>query len=110
MKKVIYSSTSKRRSLDDLIEEEIDRLPERFTCVTRQPGSSSASPVFDIVSKSDFLKDPKKCFFIDNYWGYAFPHEIYIARPDEIKAAEDKEIEAIKSSYAKYNSAVAYRF
>lgn len=101
MKKVIYNSTSTRKSLYGLTEEEIAMLPKKFTCIIRHRDSFE----FTIVSKSDFLKVSDR-----DYWGYVDLHDMYIARPDEIEAAEDEEIEAIKSEYAKYKSAAARRF
>ena len=95
-----------KKSLADLSPDEIESLPDRFTCVTRTPGATTYSPVFQIVSKTRFIETPDKCFFIDSYWGYAYLRDVYLATYEDIEKYEQSRISAVKNGCSKYKSSV----
>lgn len=82
-------------------DEEIASLPDVFLCMTRYPGSSVSHYIFGTVLKSDFIKNPNKCFLIDSYWGYASGRDIYIATYKDIEEWRKKKIDDIEKEFSK---------
>ena len=107
------SENSKYYTLDNLTPEEIDMLPDKFLCMTRSPGLSYSHYVFKVIDKSKFLSDPKRCFFLDSYWGYAFPHDVYLASHADVEnyqrrkqADLEKKLENLKYEVRDFQDAV----
>ena len=100
MKKYISSSIKTLQysacSIDKLTPSQLDTLPEYFTCYTRSPGGYNSEYIFRVVSKDKLLTNPEKCFFIDSYWGYAFPHDVYLATVDTVERYQARELQKLK--------------
>jgi len=107
MKKVIASLSTEsfdvKEPLSHLTEAQIAALPDRFAVKTRIPGGNYGSK-FVVLSKARFIENPRECVFIDSYWGYAHPGDIYLATREDIynyqsrRSAElDQEKEILKN-------------
>lgn len=103
MKRVIKASTTyERLPITELTDDEIQRLPNQITVVTRRPGASSYSPEFRVVNR-DALENPDECIFIDSYWGYARGRDVYIATKGEVEEYFDKQIQRLQQNQRKFS-------
>lgn len=114
MKKVIASVSTElldvKEPLSSFTDEQIAALPAQFTVKTRIPGGNFGSK-FVVLDKARFLANPRECVFIDSYWGYAWPSDIYLATREAIynyqssRLAElDQEKEKLKNQVRKLSS------
>ena len=122
MKKYISADTATEQTekkwyeeaLAYMSEEELNALPDKFLCYTRVPGGAFGfDNMFAVLSKESYLKAPDKCFFIDSYWGYAYPEDIYLATREDLdryykhKLDEiDKQKEKLESDVRRWRSYV----